>query len=129
MRELLTWINAERFVVAWLRERTGLTVYTETDPDADQRIPYLRVERVGGSRVDIDRRVEIEIEVHAADRAGMWADVAQVEAAMHALAANGRATGYVDDVEETFSFASDPLPNRATRRAVATFTLVVRPAR
>lgn len=129
MREHLAWVNVERLVVAWLRQRTGLTVYTETGTDADQQLPYLRVERVGGVGQGLDKQIEIEVEARAADRAGMWAAAGTVETAMHALAANGHPGGYVDDVTEIFAFASDPHPDRATRRAVATYTLVLRPAR
>jgi len=123
-----SWPDIERAVVAWFAP-LGRPVYTETGPTVPTE--YLTVERVGGVGTSIDRDVDVEISVIAVTRTAMWDLVADVEARVRALAANGDPLGvppfYVDDIAERFAFAFDPYPNTAARRATATYTLTVRP--
>ena len=121
----MRWANVEKAMVTYLRS-LGVAVYTETKDSMPGR--YLRVERVGGGAEWISRDVDIEIRVVAETRSAVWDLVADVEAAMEALAANGAAPGvYIDDVRVTFGFSWDPPDNQTTRAAIGTFTLTVRP--
>lgn len=133
MAEPLRWPNVERATIAWLRAwLPDMWVVSEL-PANDPPRECVTVERVGGGSGGISKDVDVEIAVHAADRARMWDLVGAVEGAMHALAANGDPRGdppfYVDDVDETFAFRNDPHPNQTVRRALATYTLTVRPIR
>lgn len=127
----LRWPNAEKLVVAWLRARTTATVYTETDDDLDRVAAdtgALAVQRSGGSAgPGLDKDVDVEVTAYAGTRAALWALVADVESAMADLAGDGNAEGYVDDVNEAFSFAQEPHPRPSTRQAVATYSLTFRP--
>ena len=139
MREV-RWPNVERVAIAWLGaffepRAPGVSIYSEIaqGDDATKRGDHLTVERVGGGSVWISKDVDVEVAVHASQRARMWDLVAVVEAAMYYLAANGDPLGdppfYVDDVTESFGFRYDPHPNQSLRRAIATYTLTVRPTR
>ncbi|MCR1983518.1 hypothetical protein NSA53_14880 [Cellulosimicrobium cellulans] len=135
-----SWPDAEKLGVRWLETHVPTTdvagqtreVSTwragEIGPNEEQLVPFLSVERVGGIGRDIDRDVDLEIGAWAPDRASLWPLVQRIEVAMRALAANG-SEQYVDDVAETFAFALDPYPNQSVRRAIATYTLTVRPLR
>lgn len=129
MPEVLRWANAEREVRAWLVPRLSVGsagVVTETTTTVPEK--YVKVERAGG-RGDgpLDKLVQIEVAVHARTRGDMWALVGEVETAFAALTTNGTPGMYVDEVEETFAFAADPMPSQDVRRAIATYTLTVRP--
>ena len=117
-----SWPDVEKAVVAWLTT-LGVPVYTETGPTTPAE--YILVERVGGAGRRIDKDISIEVAVIAASRPAMWALASSVEMRMRELAAAG--APYIDDVDEQFSFAFDPYPNVAARRATATYTLTVRP--
>lgn len=125
----MRWPNAERAVRVHLAELLApVRVYTERP--SKPPVSYVTVERVGGASAWIDREVDIEVTVVAADRGDMWDLAASVETAMAALAAAGTPDGvYVDDVTTAFGFANDPPADPAKRRATATFTLTVRPHR
>ena len=134
-----SWPDVERLVARWLTQRVGLSVWGVTNEldvyrsgeigtGEQDKVPFLSVERVGGIGRDVDRDVDVEVGVWTADRASLWPLVQRVEVAMRALAANGSGE-YVDDVAETFTFARDPYPNQSVRRAIATYTLTVRPLR
>lgn len=140
MREVLRWPNVERELRFWVGAHVpvGLSlILTETTVDLDRLLAehgeeargrYVTLERAGGrSDGPLDKLVAVEVAVHAADRGDMWELARDVESAMAALAANGTPGMYVDEVEETFSFASDPPPDQSRRRAIATYTLTVRP--
>jgi len=134
-----SWPDVERLVARWLTQRVGLSVWGVTNEldvyrsgeigtGEQDKVPFLSVERVGGTGRDVDRDVDVELGVWTSDRASLWPLVQRVEVAMRALAANGPGE-YVDDVTETFTFAYDPYPNQSVRRAIATYTLTVRPLR
>ncbi|MFJ2518653.1 hypothetical protein ACIOWF_06745 [Cellulosimicrobium cellulans] len=129
MPEVLQWPNVEREVRFWLVAHLDVGaagVLTETSTTVPDR--YVTLERVGGrSDGPLDKLVTVEVAVHAATRGDMWDLARDVEFAMAALATNGTPGMYVDEVEETFSFASDPPPDQSRRRAIATYTLTVRP--
>lgn len=129
MREVLAWPNVERELRFWLVAHldVGRAVYSETTTKVPPR--YVTVERAGG-RGDgpLDKLVAVEIGVHTdGTRDDMWDMARDVESAMAALAANGTPGMYVDEVDETFAFANDPPPDPSRRRAIATYTLTVRP--
>lgn len=126
----LRWPNVERAVIGYLRLAANVLVYSETPPSS---LPsrYLVVTRVGGrGGVLTDRTVDVEVLACThGSRSDLWDLVADVESAMYALAAHAADGVYVDDVAETFGFADDPIDDQDVRRAVATFTLTVRPNR
>jgi hypothetical protein len=132
-----SWPDVERLVARWLTATIGLSTYGhehnldvyrggEVGDDEQGRVPFLTVERTGGVGRAIDKDVDIEIGVWTPDRATLWPLVQRVETALEALAASGDGE-YVDDVTEAFGFAYDPYPNQSVRRAIATYTLTVRP--
>ena len=135
-----SWPDVELLGVRWLEAHVSTTTIDGQDrevstwrageigPNEEKLVPFLSVERVGGTGTDIDRDVDLEIGAWAPDRTSLWPLVQRVEVAMRALAANG-STQYVDDVAEAFAFALDPYPNQSVRRAIATYTLTVRPLR
>lgn len=125
----LRWGNVERAVVAYLKPLVGVEVLTETasSPGATTGGEYLTVNRVGGTTEWISKDVDIEVTVNAPARGRMWDLAADVESAMWALAAHAAGDLYVDDVAEAFGFADDPPPAQGIRRAIATYTLTVRP--
>ncbi len=125
------WPNVERAAVAWLRSRVdGAPVFTEL-PQNHPPGEFVTVERTGGASRWIQKDVDVEVAVHAGSRARMWELAGLVESAMWALDASGDPHGdppfYIDEVDNRFVFGSDPHPNVALRRAMATFTLTVRP--
>ncbi len=127
----LEWPNVEQLVVAWLKARTNLYVCTERPDDlaalADSR-GVVQVSRAGGAGAALEKRVDVELEAFAADRAHLWDDVVSVlERAMFDLAGDGGDHGYVDDVENLFAFAGEPHPNPSVRYATGTFSITVRP--
>lgn len=122
----LVWANLERLVLAWLQARADATGYTEVPTDA--ALPRFTIEQSGGRGSGwIDKAVDVEVKAIAETRAQMWALAGRLDSAMRDLASNGNGEGYVDDVEETFAFTPDPHPNSDLRRAIATYTLTVRP--
>ncbi|WNM27552.1 hypothetical protein RN607_00700 [Demequina capsici] len=127
----LTWPNAEKAVVAWLKNRTTKYVATETDDTLGDHLPAYRVARAGGTtRPDgtgLTKVIQIEIETIAGDRASLWAAVAEIESAMYALSGNGLEGWFIDEVEETFAAAVVSSDSDGDRRASATYGLAVRP--
>lgn len=120
------WPLVERETVRWLDQHLLAAVYTETPP-TDLPAEYVTVEQAGGSEGAVDREYDIEIGVLATSRTRMWEVARLVESVMGRLAASGTPGMYVDDVTCRFVFRSDPPPNQDRRRAIATFTLTVRP--
>lgn len=126
----LEWANVERIVLQHLKASTTAEVYTETSTDLDQvaqATGAILVERAGGRGRGIEKDVDVMVAVHAATRADLWDLAAEVETAMAGLEAEATADGYVDTVEEAFSFDVEPYSNSRVRRASATYTLTVRP--
>ena len=120
------WANVERLVVRYLRDTLRIPVYTETFADQGGT-EWVTVARIGGHGYDLEKTINVEVDVHAQTRANMWALAARVEEAMDRLVAAGTVDGYVDDVAEVFAFAFDPPANRDVRRATATYALTLRP--
>jgi len=124
----LEFPDVETYLIAWLTAKLKRPIYTETDTTLTQYLPAYQIARVGGSDgAEVDKRVNIEITAIVATRGELWAAVQNAESAMRALSANGTASWYVDDVEETFSFAIEPYENDGVRRARATYALTLRP--
>jgi hypothetical protein len=128
------WPNVERHTVAWLKAKTGHYVATETNEDLEQHLPAHTVTRVGGAPVrdssGLTRLFLVEVETataKSAPRGDLWDAAATVASAMWALAANGTADWYVDEVTETFPAAILDDRNDGVRRASATYGLAVRP--
>jgi hypothetical protein len=125
--------DTERLLATWLAHHVGLDVYAtgEIPPDEHTLAPFLSVARLGGTgtlgAVGIDKDIDHEVIAWTPDRATLWPLVRRVEAAMAELAANGL-DEYVDDVTESFAFGLDDYPNKDLRRALATYTLTVRPS-
>lgn len=121
----LKWANVEKAVKAYLGGLINVAVWTETGSDPGGE--YITVERVGGNTEWISKHIDVEVTVTAATRARMWELAGDVESAMWSLAAHGGGGVYFDDVTEAFGFAFDPPDNQDVRRAIATYTLTVRP--
>lgn len=121
----LRWANIEKAVRKYLTGLLSVVVWAETgnDPGAE----YVNVERIGGTSEWINRSVDVQVSVVAASRGRMWFLAADVESAMWSLAAHAGGGVYFDDVAEAFGFAFDPPDSQGVRRAIATYTLTVRP--
>lgn len=105
-------------------------MFTETTTQTPDE--YAVVEVVpGSSDLVIEREIVVEVSIHVKgrDRPRRRAlDLGEeITTAMSALAASGTPDWYVDDVEETFSFAIDSQSDPGVRVARATYTLTVRP--
>lgn len=119
------WPDAQRIAQVWLTDHVlGVDVWREADDGAPA--PRVIVEHTGGTSDGLSREVDIEITAVATTVDELRSLTARVNAAMWALAADGNAHGYVDEVRETFGFTDDQ-KNSTERRAIATFTVVVRP--
>lgn len=128
MADPLTWGNPEKQLLRWLIAHTTSSVYTQTPGDLVAHLPALKVERVGGSRInDHTRDVYFEIEVFASTRGAMWDAVSELEYCMRELSANGTADWYVDNITEVFSAAVIPYENPGICRATSTYVVALRP--
>lgn len=76
----------------------------------------------------LNREVDIELTAVASSLDALRSLTSDLTSAMWALAGSGTAAGYVDEVREEFGFGDEPSPNRGVRRAIATFSVVVRPS-
>lgn len=127
----VAWPDVEQLLVAWLKEQTGRTVYTELPGTLAGALPCEKVERVGGTDGTETTKifaVEIQSLADGANARGDALDNAgQVQAAMYRLSGHGHDGVAVDEVSETFAAAIEPYENDTVRRATATFGIAVRP--
>jgi hypothetical protein len=121
------WPNVEKLLVAWLKLKTGLVVYTETPSNLDSVVPCLQVDRFpGGANREFEKTFTVDVTVWAANRALVWAAVQTVEPAMLQLNSNGSG-GFIDEVAELNSFGNVDYSDLNVRRAVGTYSLTARP--
>ena len=115
------WPNVERVLLAYLKQATGVTTYTETPSDLASRVPCIVVERIaGGYGRDFEKTFTVDLSVFAASRGAVWDVVQQVEVAMVRC-------NLFDQVRESSSFGNVSYSNTALRRAVGTYELDARP--
>jgi hypothetical protein len=66
---MTTFADVELLVTTWLRDKFNVTVQTETDDTLEQKIPLIKVERIGGvdnnPGIDVAR---IDVECFAGTR-------------------------------------------------------------
>ena len=115
------WPNVERLLLAYLKQETGVTAYTETPSNLDTVAPALVVERIpGGFGQDYEKTFVVDVTVFAKTRGAVWDLVQKVEPAMVRCV-------LFDEVRETSSFGNVSYSNTALRRAVSTYSLDARP--
>lgn len=115
------WPNAERVLVAYLKQETGVTVYTETPTNFETKVPAIVVERVaGGFGQDYEKTFVVDVTAFAKDRGGVWELVQKLEVAMARCF-------LFDEIREQSAFGNVSYSNTALRRAVGTYALYARP--
>lgn len=130
------FIALERPLVDLLTARTTFPWEVSGRHDVALRQPVGIVEQGGGGNLNengVDVDFDIELDVSAANRSGLWEMVRQADAVMQSLNPGAiRPDGglFVDVVEMAFNWRLDP-SNRASGQVVAeaTYTLTMRPQR
>jgi hypothetical protein len=122
-----SWPNVEKLLVAWLKSKCGVAVYTETPSNLGAVVPCLQVDRLpGGPGQAFSKTFTVDVTAWGANRPAVWALVQSAEVAMVQLIANG-AGGFIDDVSETNSFGNVDYSDLNVRRAIGTYELTARP--
>jgi len=125
-----SWPNVEKLLVAWLKDKCGVTVYTELPSTLDSVVPCLQVDRFPGGHGEVyDKAFNVDVTAWGATRADVWPLVQKVEVAMMQLNSNGNDTGFIDEVVELNSFGDVSYADLNVRRAVGTYQLTARPAK
>ncbi|PCN48022.1 hypothetical protein Csp2054_09110 [Curtobacterium sp. 'Ferrero'] len=115
------WPNVERLLLTYLKQETGVTVYTETPSNLETRVPAVVVERIpGGFGEDYEKTFVVDVTAFAATRGAVWDLVQKLEVAMVRCP-------LFDEVREPDSFGMVAYSNPALRRAVGTYELDARP--
>lgn len=123
-------IDVEALLIAWLQATiSGVRASTETPPDLDNRLPWLRVVSDGGPydgfRVD---RPTVDIEAFATTGPAAATLAAQVQRLLHEqLAGSTTATAVVSRVETVVGPHRIPYDNPNMRRYVGTYRFAVHP--
>lgn len=115
------WPNVERVLLAYLKQETGVTAYTETPSNFETKVPAVVVERIaGGFGQDYEKTFVVDITAFAATRPAVWDLVQKLEVAMVRCV-------LFDEVREQSAFGNVSYSNTALRRAVGTYALDARP--
>lgn len=125
----MTWPLIEAALLDYLPSRTSVAWEGPGRAGIGQRVPCGVVEQSGGTTVDLDKQVDVEVTVYAVDRAGCWQLAAEVDRALLLGLNPGGADGvFVDEIAQVFGWSIDQDRSGDNYQvATATYTLTVRP--
>jgi hypothetical protein len=119
--------DVEAVIAPWLEATLGITAGAETPPDLEERLPFIRVERIGGpdDRFAAHPRIAVDVFAASSDEARTHSD--QVREAL--VFVNGPVGGaVVRGVRCDAGPSRQPWANPAIYRRGATYTVSLRAA-
>jgi len=122
-------VAAESVIHAWLAQEFAPTrVSTETPANLADVLPYIKVERFGGSdALLVLDAANIDVEVFAADRTAARSLAEEVRTSLRSnLPGQSVAGGFVADVATISAPTRAPYDNTAMRRFVASYRITIR---
>ena len=123
----VTYPDIEAMLVAWLSDRLGVLVSTDTDDELEAELPVVTVIRIGGTdNYNIDRP-SVVVDCYGHTRAEAQDLANEIRAALRWELPNAVVPGGVVSRVNTISApASRPYANNKAHRFNATYQLIVR---